>query len=50
VARALRGVFNVLEDYMDAGQIRQVKHIVGRGISEIIDGQPVGRNIRAAAY
>jgi uncharacterized protein (DUF2267 family) len=50
VARALRGVFNVLEDYMDAGQIRQVKHIVGRGISEIIDGHPVGRNIHAAAY
>jgi uncharacterized protein (DUF2267 family) len=38
VADALQGVFRVLEDYMEPGQIRQIKKIMGNAISDLIDG------------
>jgi uncharacterized protein (DUF2267 family) len=34
---ALKGVFLVLEDYMDHGQVAQVKRLLGRDIYELID-------------
>jgi uncharacterized protein (DUF2267 family) len=39
VERALKGVFNVLELYMDHGQIEQVKHIMGGEIRELIESR-----------
>jgi uncharacterized protein (DUF2267 family) len=38
VEEGLRGVFNVLECYMDEGQIEQVKKIMGNHITQLIEG------------
>lgn len=39
VEEGLRAVFNVLEDYMDYGQVEQVKHIMGDAITKLIEGE-----------
>jgi uncharacterized protein (DUF2267 family) len=39
VEEGLRGVFNVLECYMDEGQIEQVKMIMGDHITRLIEGE-----------
>jgi uncharacterized protein (DUF2267 family) len=39
VEDALRGVFNVLECYMDPAQIEHIKHMMGQEIVELIEGR-----------
>jgi uncharacterized protein (DUF2267 family) len=39
VEKALRGVFKVLERYMDQGQIEQIKPMLGREIVALIEGE-----------
>lgn len=36
-AEAVRGVFRVLEDYMDPNQTEDVKHVVGRDIRQLLE-------------
>jgi uncharacterized protein (DUF2267 family) len=38
VVEALKGVFKVLGDYMDSGQVKHLKKIIGKEIVQMIEG------------